>query len=119
MHYIVTTLTMNVSDLVCCGPNCSPDTWLATTYPSKTWHLLRLEGNFNLHRRGSVVMTRHINEFIDRIRERRRHRIQRLIEEWFPRIPADCVAMMSSYLRAAARRRPVCSTASWWDSANA
>jgi hypothetical protein len=99
MHHIVTTLCMTESwGRVCSGPNCGPDSWLVTAYPPKRWHLLRMEGSFDLRRRGSVVLTRYINELIYRIRERSRRRTERRIETVSPYLPPHCAAMVSSYL---------------------
>jgi len=67
-------------------------------YPPKRWHLLRMEGSFDLRRRGSVVMTRYINEMIYRIRDRRRRLIKEQIHAISSSLPPDCVSMVSSYL---------------------
>ena len=93
--------------LVCEGPNCSPITWLgASLPPGKRWHLLRMENNFDLRRRDSVVMTRYINELIYRIRRRRRCRAERRWAEAVlaPHLPADCVLTVAEYL----------APARWW-----
>ncbi len=86
--------------MICNGPNCSPCSWMERAYPPKRWHLLRMEGSFDLRRRGSVVMTRYINEMIYRIRDRRRRLIQEQIHaiSISSSLPPDCVSMVSSYL---------------------
>jgi len=101
MHHIVTRLyySPSLGRLVCNGPNCSPEEWLAASHlPPKRWHLLRMEGSFDLRRRHSMVMTRYINELIYRIRERSRRRTERRIETVSPYLPPHCAAMVSSYL---------------------
>ena len=104
-HHIVTTLCMREDgDMVCNGPNCSPCSWMERAYPPKRWHLLRMEGSFDLQR-GSVIMTRYINEMIYRIRDRQWRRIRGQIDAISSVLPLDCVSMVSSYLFQARRSR--------------
>ena len=109
MHHIVTRLyySPSLGRLVCNGPNCSPEEWLAASHlPPKRWHLLRMEGSFDLRRRHSMVMTRYINELIYRIRRRQRCRAERRWAEaaLAPHLPADCVLAVAEWL----------APARWW-----